>query len=370
MNNALVNLMATQFRQYFREPQVLFWSFGFPLLLIWLLGLSFADQDIKVREVGVVAPTHDSRTREEFRAWSKRLESQEQALSAVINADEDKRTHLIKTKYRFKFYENRDEVVRALKRGDISIFVEKEANSSNPVYYLDPHNSEALLTYFFLEDDAQAISQATRKNLSILSSPGLRYIDFLLPGLLAMVVMQTCLIAVGWTLIEKRVAGVTRQMRITPMKKHHFLAAHLLACFVFNFVEVFIIYLFAHSLFDVAAQGGVAPFILLVVAGNVCFSGIAVLAASRAMKAQTANGILEVTILLLIIFSGIFFSYRTFPEWLISIVEVLPLTILADSMRTVFIEGAGVMDVAQSVFVLTAIGVITFLAGLKVFKWY
>lgn len=73
---------------------------------------------------------------------------------------------------------------------------------------------------------------------------------------------------------------------------------------------------------------------------------------------------------ILIMFSGIFFSYKTFPDWMISIVEVLPLTILADSMRTVFVEGAGIMDVAPAVFALAAIGVTTFLAGLKVFKWY
>ena len=367
MNNAIVNLVATQFRQYFREPQILFWSFGFPLLLIGLLGMSFADQKTKVRDVGVVVPANDTHIEKEFREWSKRLESQEQLLSAVLNEGDVKRTHLIKTMYRFKYYASQDEVVRGLKRGDINMFVEKDTQSNDRIYYLDPHNNEALLTYFFLADEAQ---HAARKNLFVLDSPGQRYIDFLLPGLLAMAIMQTCLIAVGWTLIEKRVTKVMRQMSITPMKKHYFLGAHLLACFVFVFLEACVIYLFAHTLFDVTAQGGFAPFLVLLVAGSVCFSGIAVLAASRATKAQTANGILEATSIVLIIFSGIFFSYKTFPDWMVRVVEVLPLTLLADAMRTVFIEGAGLADVMQVAIVLTAIGVVSFIAGLKVFKWY
>ncbi|GGY14759.1 ABC transporter permease [Paludibacterium paludis] len=370
MNNALINLVAVQFRQYFREPQILFWSFGFPLLLVWLLGVSFSDDSVKERVVGIVLPANQVAAQADIRAWAARIEGKEHTLPSVVNAGDVKRSHLITVKFRFTYYNSREEVVRGLKRGDVQVFVEPDAASGKRVYYLDPQNSEAMLTYFFLGDDPGGLSRAIAKDMSVLEGPGLRYIDFLVPGLIAMAIMETCLISVGWALVDKRVTKVTRQMRITPMRKHDFLAAHVLACFVFSFMEILAIYLFAQNYFDVHAQGGILPFIVLIVAGNLCFAGISILAASRALKAQTASGLLEVTILLLVVFSGIFFSYKHFPDWMVSVIEVLPLTILADAMRKVFVEGAGVVDVAQAAVVLTLMGLGSFLAGLRVFRWY
>ncbi|MGR2662255.1 MULTISPECIES: ABC transporter permease [Chromobacterium] len=369
MNNALLNLIITQFRQYLREPQILFWSFGFPLLLVWLLGVSFSGGEIKERTIGVVLPAN-VQEQAAVRAWISKVEARNQPLSSVINADEIKRGHLIRMKYRFQYYPDRESVLRGLKRGDVQVFMEPSADSGKRIYYLDPQNNEALLTYFFLGDDPDALSQAVDKNMSVLDSPGLRYIDFLVPGLVAMAVMETCLIAVGWSLIEKRATRVTRQMRITPMRKTDFLLAHVLACLVFSLLETLVLYLFASSYFDVHAQGGALPFIVLLLAGNVCFAGIAILAASRATKAQTANGLLEMTILFLVIFSGIFFSYKHFPDWMVSVIEVLPLTILADGMRMIFVEGAGVLEIARSAVVLTLIGIAGFVSGARVFRWY
>ncbi|WP_338848541.1 ABC transporter permease [Massilia sp. W12] len=369
MNNALFNLTATQFRQYLREPQILFWSFGFPLLLVWLLGVSFAEPDVNERIVGVVVPAQSGPAQAELKAWAARIEGKEHTMPSIVNQNEVKRTHLVKVKYKFKFYESREEVVRGLKRGDVQVFVEPDAQGKR-MYFLDPQNSDAMLTFFFLRDDPDSLNKAVEKNMSVLESPGLRYIDFLVPGLIGMAIMETCLIAVGWTLIEKRATKVTRQMRITPMNRYDFLGAHVLACFVFCFMEIFAIYFFAQSYFDVHAQGGLLPFLLLVIAGNLCFAGIAILAASRALKAQTASGMLEVTILFMVIFSGIFFSYKHFPEWMVSIIQYLPLTILADSMRMVFVEGAGIAEITTALVVLSLTGLITFVTGAKVFRWY
>ncbi|MBB5016747.1 ABC-type multidrug transport system permease subunit [Chitinivorax tropicus] len=370
MNSALFQLMMTQFRQYIREPQILFWSFGFPLLLVWLLGVSFSDNEVKEHTIGVVLPAQSEPAKASIKQWAEQMASTPHSLSTIVNSGEIKRDHLVKVKYRFHYYDNREEVVKALKRGDVQMFVELDASSGKRIYYLDPQNNDAMLTYFFLGDDPTRLTKVVEKNMSVLESPGLRYVDFLVPGLIAMAIMETCLVAVGWTLIEKRATKVTRQMRITPMSRHDFLAAHVLACFVFSFTEILVIYFFAQSYFDVHAQGGMLPFVLLVIAGNLCFAGIAILAASRALKAQTASGLLEVTILFLVIFSGIFFSYKQFPAWMVSVIEVLPLTILVDAMRMVFVEGAGVLDIAKQAAILSLIGIGTFVTGARVFRWY
>lgn len=375
MNSALFNLMLTQFRQYIREPQILFWSFGFPLLLIWLLGLSFSSQSIPERRIGIVVP-QDTTAAAEAHQWGEQLVANPHLLQGIINLPEIKRQHLIKVTYHVTYYQHHDDVILALKRGDIQMFVEwlpqktEDNREAKRIYYLDPQDNEAMLSYYLLNEEEQGESQPQYNNLSVLETAGLRYIDFLVPGLLAMAIMETCLIAVGWALVEKRITRVTRQMCITPMCKSTFLLAHIVACFLINFVEILVITLFARIYFDVEIQGSVGAFLLLLFAGNVCFSGIAVLASSRAMKAQTANGLLEVAILMQILLSGIFFSYKNFPHWMVNIIEYLPLTLLTDAMRRVFIEGADIQQIASAVLMLSGFGVITFITGMRIFRWY
>ncbi|AOM39413.1 ABC transporter permease [Xenorhabdus hominickii] len=365
MNNALINLMNTQFRQYIREPEILFWSFGFPLLLVWLLGVSFSSQDVPERDIGIILPT-EIVEQQKIKQWGEQLTAQEHTISGIINKDDIKRDKLVRVKYNITYYPNHDAVVLGLKRGDIEMFIEQDAEGKR-IHYLDPQNSDALLTYYLLN---QQEGKQAKDNLSILETPGLRYLDFLVPGLLAMAIMETCLIAVGWALAEKRIARVTRQMCITPMRKSTFLMAHILACLIINFTEILIIYLFAEVYFDVVMQGSFYAFLLLLLTGNICFSGLAVLVASRARKAQTANGLLEVSILIQILLSGIFFSYKKFPPWMADIIEYLPLTILADNMRKIFIEGSDVMQVIPAAIILSLIGIVTFIMGMKIFRWY
>ncbi|CDH05859.1 conserved hypothetical protein; putative membrane protein [Xenorhabdus bovienii str. oregonense] len=365
MNSALLNLMKTQFRQYIREPEILFWSFGFPLLLVWLLGVSFSSQDIPEREIGIVLPV-EAVEQQQVKQWGEQLTAQEHMISGIINKEEIKRERLVKVRYNITYYPDHEAVVRGLKRGDIQMFIEQDKERKR-VHYLDPQNSDALLTYYLLN---QQEGIEAEKNLFILETPGLRYVDFLVPGLLAMAIMETCLIAVGWALAEKRITRVTRQMCITPMRKSTFLLAHILSCLLISITEILIIYLFADLYFDVEIQGSFYAFLLLMLTGNICFSGVAVLVASRARKAQTANGLLEVSILIQILLSGIFFSYKNFPQWMANIIEYLPLTILADNMRRVFIEGGDLLQAVPAAIILSLIGIVTFVLGMKIFRWY
>jgi ABC-type multidrug transport system permease subunit len=105
-------------------------------------------------------------------------------------------------------------------------------------------------------------------------------------------------------------------------------------------------------------------------AGMMAFSGIAILLSSRATKTQEGNGLINAVSLPMTIVSGIFFSYQNFPEWAVKIIDVLPLTMLANGIRQVFIEGAMVADVYGYLIGLLVIGLVSFGIGLRVFRWY
>jgi ABC-type multidrug transport system permease subunit len=109
---------------------------------------------------------------------------------------------------------------------------------------------------------------------------------------------------------------------------------------------------------------------MVFVAGNIAFTGIAIITSSRTSNTEVGNGIINFVNMPMMILSGVFFSYHNFPEWSIPFIQNLPLTLLADSMRSIINEGAGVAAVLDKTLIMSLIGIATFGLGVKFFKWY
>jgi ABC-type multidrug transport system permease subunit len=197
-----------------------------------------------------------------------------------------------------------------------------------------------------------------------------RYIDFLVPGLIAFGIMSSILWGISYTIIERRSQKLLRRMVATPMKKSNFLIALMSVRIVMNVVEALVLFLFAWLLFDIHIQGNIGALAVLFLAGNLAFTGIAVLVSSRTSKTEVGTGWINAVTMPMMILSGIFFSYHNFPEWSIDIIKLLPLTALTDGIRSIFNEGAGWMEILAPSLSLSLFGVICFVVGMRLFKWY
>lgn len=244
-----------------------------------------------------------------------------------------------------------------------------EVKDDSLIYHFDPLNPDAQLTHLTLERE---ISGGASSSASVrpLQTKGTRYIDFLIPGLIALGIMNSCLWGIGWTLIETRMKKLLRRMVATPMKKSVFLMSHIVTRIVLGGVETALLLLFAYLYFGTTITGSFVAFVMVFLAGLFAFAGIGILTASRTAKTETANGLINAVTLSMMILSGIFFNYHNFPDWAIPVIQVLPLTVLADAIRSIFIEAASLADVLIPIVILTITGLVTFVTGLKIFKWY
>lgn len=236
-------------------------------------------------------------------------------------------------------------------------------------YFYDPRNPDAMNTHLLLDKLFSKVP-VNAAELKAINTSGNRYIDFLIPGLLAMGIMNSCMWGIGYNLIEYRMKKLLRRMIATPMKKSHFLIAGFIFRTGICLLEAVTLIGFAIIFFGIEVQGSWLAFTLLFLAGILCFSGIAIITASRAQSTQVGNGIMNAVILPMTILSGIFFSYHNFPEWAQVVIKYLPLTMLADNIRAVFIEGAGLEAALFPVCFLSAVGILCYAVGLKIFKWY
>ena len=185
MINILLRLILSQFKIFFREPGVVFWSFGFPLLLAWILGIAFANKGNTLHIVAFVNENTDVIYK--LPEW---LLGKTGADSSKYSTESGLEWQVVENNgeqvlFRFKSM-NEDDANTALKRGKISLWL-----VGNPAagikYHFDPDNTESSLTFLLLER-AFSVQSATKPHSEIrpITMTGSRYIDFLIPGLMAM----------------------------------------------------------------------------------------------------------------------------------------------------------------------------------------
>jgi ABC-type multidrug transport system permease subunit len=368
-------LLSAQFKELIREPGVLFWGIVFPILMSLGLGIAFTQKPDITRKVAVIERNGiDSTIDDTLQVIETFLQSNTEKIISGNNTSQYKLTipddKLGNTTFLFQKTSWKDAII-LLKRGNLNLVIDEKDGGIQ--YHFDPLNPDAQLTYLKLSDvfsRRQIKVNVINENIIPLTVSGTRYIDFLVPGLIAMGVMMSSMWGISWGIIEKRSKKLLRRLVATPMRKSYFLITLISVRVAMNFVESALLFLFTNIVFGITVQGSVAGLLIIFITGNIAFAGIAIFISSHTSKTEIGNGFINVVVMPMMVLSGIFFSYHNFPEWSIPIIQKLPLTMLADGLRSVFIEGAGLRDISGPSVIMAATGVIFFSAGLKIFKWH
>jgi ABC-2 type transport system permease protein len=373
--NQLVQLLLAHARQIIREPAVLFWGIVFPILMSIGLGIAFTKKADVFRDVAWLETQKATNGNNPDTAILTFLESQrakmvhekDGTLSYRITIPDDK---LGNTTFTFRIMDWQKAMV-LLKRGNITMIIGEKNGQIN--YHFDPLNPDAQLIYLKLSNlftNPSVLQQSSNQGIKPLTVTGTRYVDFLVPGLIAMGVMMSIMWGVSYEIIDNRSKKLLRRMVATPMKKSHYLIALITVRLGMNFVESGLLFLFTWLAFGIKIQGSVPALLTIFMAGNLAFAGIAIFMSSHTAKTEIGNGLINLVSMPMMVLSGIFFSYHNFPEWSSSIIQKFPLTMLADGVRSVFIEGAGFSEIAVPSIILAGTGIAFFIAGLKIFRWH
>ena len=364
-NTQLYQLTYTFFLETIREPEVLFWGIVFPVLISIGLGLAFTQTSESKFHIMVV---------EENQTELDSLLN----IYAERNLKNEKETFIWKiedkiignTEFNFIRSDWKSAIV-SLKRGESELIITDSIGKVR--YHFDPHNSQAQLAYMRLAAliKSPASTADTGQNaINPLILKGVRYIDFFIPGILSMGIMSSILWGISYTIIERRSQKLLRRMVATPMQKSNFLIAMMFVRILMNAVEALVLLFFAWLLFGIHIQGNIGALIVLFFAGNIAFTGLAVLISTRTAKTEVGTGWINAVQMPMMILSGIFFSYHHFPQWSIGIIKLLPLTALTDGVRSIFNEGAGWMEIITPSLALSGFGIVCFIIGMRLFKWF
>jgi len=372
----LFQLISSHFKEIIREPAVIFWGIVFPILMALGLGVAFTRQADIVRHVAVIddppAQLEQSTNKSPIQAI---LETNGQRMDP--NGDAPPRYQITWTDEKlgttiFIFEKTSwKNALVLLKRGNLSIIM---ADADGQIHYhFDPMNTDAHFSYLKLSKIfGGEITPRMEHPESVqpMTVPGTRYIDFLVPGLMSMGVMMSCMWGLSYGMIDKRSKKLLRRMVATPMRKSYFLISLMTVRIMMNLIESSLLFLFTWLAFDITIQGSIPGLLAVFLAGNISFGGIAIFISCRTANTEIGNGLVNAVVMPMMVLSGIFFSYHNFPDWSVPIIQKLPLTLLADGLRGIFIEGAAFSEVMLPTVILLAIGGFFFVAGMKFFRWH
>jgi ABC-2 type transport system permease protein len=340
--SSLRELTLTRIRMFTREPEALFWTFIFPVLMAGGLGVAFRERPAQPVPIAV----------ERGGAGEARL--------AALRADRELAPRVMAPA----------EAERALRTGAVSLVV--AGQGPRVLLRYDPVREESRVARLLVDAALQRAAGARRPEPvgeDHRRVRGGRYIDWVVPGLLGLNLMSTGLWGIGFGIVQSRQKKLLKRLLATPMRKREYLLAQMIARLAFLGLEVPPLVLFAWLAFDVRVEGSLLLLAGVVMLGTLCFAGMGLLCASRARTIEGISGLLNFVMVPMFVASGIFFSAERFPAAVQPLVQALPLTALNDALRLVYNEGAGIAAVAPEAGILAAWTAVSFLGAFRLFRW-
>src|SRR5437762_132562 len=337
----MFQLALARMREFSREPEAVFWVFGFPIVLAFALGLAFRNSGPGELQVGVASGPND-------RSFAATLDSSPHLAATVLDTAAAR---------------------LRLRTGRIALLV---VPGEPVVYRYDSTRTESRLARLEVDDVLQRArgrrDPAPARDDRVVA-PGSRYIDFLIPGLLGMNLLGSGIWGVGFSVVQARQKKLLKRFMATPMRRSHYLLSFILSRLVFLILEVIALVGFGWLLFGVRVRGSFLTLAGVTILGAFAFAGLGLLVASRARTIEGVSGLMNLVMLPMWILSGTFFSYSRFPTAMIPFVKALPLTALNDALRAVMIDGAAVTALGTPIAIVVAWGAVSFVVALRIFRW-
>ncbi|MDF2947417.1 MAG: transporter permease [Bacillales bacterium] len=357
-------LTKAQLKIFARNRQVLFWTFFFPVFIMLMFGAFVGkDQGIKLS-------------------------------TAIVDKDNTKLTKStiknIKESSLFNIKENldKDTAYERLENGNVDLIIEipkgftQKLNDQvrSPleitVYYNEKNYSNAqvgitLVNNIFdnISKDAQNYNPLFKITPKGIEAIKIEYIDFLVPGIVAMMIMNMNMNGVAGQIASWRERGILRRMQGTTLKASNFISAQITARLFLNGTQTFFVILLAWLVFDIQIRGSLVGLVLFTVLGILTFMSLGFIIAGIAKTPESAGPIAGFLSFPMLFLGGVFFPISNMPELLQPIVKTLPIAQLTTSLREIMTLGTSISELSFELFSLIGWMVVSFVIASFTFKW-
>jgi ABC-2 type transport system permease protein len=336
-----------------RNRTALFWNLAFPAIFIVIFGIVFGRGASVEFDVGIAGP--ESAFREE--------------VIAALHAS---------PAFHVTQGEESDEL-RALEDGEravVAVFGTESASAADlPAVTLYYNETEGPTSQIALGAVRQTLIDVAGgpPPLEIAMQPvtslDVSFMDFFVPGILAMSLMNSGVIGLATAFVTYRERGVLRRIRVTPFPLPSFILARVLSQLLVAGLQAVILIGMAWAFFGLHLRGNPLVILLVVIVGAMAFLAIGFAISGIAPNAETAASYANLVTFPMLFLSGIFFSMETAPEWLQPMTRVLPLSYLVNALREPMTFGNGLDAIWRDLFALLLTFVVAMVIAVRFFRW-
>jgi ABC-2 type transport system permease protein len=321
-------------REYYRDKGSLFWSFVATPFIVIVLAIAFSSESQEVFRAGLLVTSNSTQTS---------MFTEEPAIQLIE-------------------YTDTQEALRRVQFHQLDILISANKESS---YWVNPESAKGrLLEKLLISDTSKHWQREEIKGQAI------RYIDWVIPGILAMNMMFSGLWGIGYVIVRYRKNGVLKRLQATPLRAWQFLVSQAFSRLFIMLSVTILVFVVCDFFLDFMMVGSHLLLLLIAVIGNLAIISLSLLMAARTASEELANGLLNLISFPMLLLSELWFSLDDAPQWLQDFSLVLPLTHLVKAARRVMLEGAGFTEITPQLGVLVIMTLLFIILAGIMFRWH
>ena len=336
MWNRIYALFVARNIEFFRDRSALAWSVLLPVLIIFVFAYAFTEENPEKFKVGI---------------------SSDKALEGA--AAEFKITRFIN----FIEFDDIETNLRKVERHQIDMLFDPGSNR----YWINQTSPNGYIVEKLLiaayADSGEVLQQI------LVEGDEIRYIDWVIPGVIGMNIMWGALFGIGYVIVRYRKFGVLKRLRATPVTAMEFLSAQILSRLWLLLVVNVVIFIAMDIVVDFRMHGSYFNLLLVFTLGCINLICCGLVVAARISSEEVANGVLNLFSWPMMFLSGVWFSLEGAHPWMQKFALILPLTHITDAARKIMIDGASLVQISDHLLVLGISSVILLIIGARIFQW-
>jgi ABC-type multidrug transport system permease subunit len=320
--------------EFVRDRSTFGWNIFLPVLLVFGLGFIFSGEGRPMFKVGV-------------------LQSQ---------IEIDTQAHpFLQTRYvQFFATSDKESAVRKLSRHKMDMLLEP---GPDPRYWVNTESPKGYMLERMLLQVDPGISRA------LVTGEAIRYVDWLLPGILGMNMMFSCLFGVGYVVVRYRKNGFLKRLNATPLRPIEFIIAQVLSRLILIIAVTAFVYTGTRYFIGFSMQGSHLALFLVTLLGAICLIAMGLVVAARVTSEELAGGILNLITWPMMLVSGVWFSLEGTHPVIQKLAAIFPLTHLLNAARAIMLDGASLADVRNEILALSIMTIVFLFLGAVSFRW-
>lgn len=334
MNKFLAILNARN-KEFFRDKAALSWNFMFPILLLIGFAFMFSDEGKSLYKIGVIEP------------------------KTSISSPQEKSPFEQLKHLSFVSYANIDQAILKVDQHKIDLLIDFNRQQ----YWVNATSSKGYIVEQLL------LANNPDMQRSQTSGRAIRYVDWVMPGILGMNMMFSCLFGVGYVIVRYRKNGVLKRFQATPLTAFEFLSAQVVSRLFIVVTVTSILFVGSNYLLDFYVMGSIFDLFIVAVLGACSMIAMSLLIASKSHSEEFTGGLLNFVSWPMMMLSGVWFSLEGAHPILQKIAQMFPLTHILEAARAIMTDGATLVDVSNNLIVLAVMSIVFLLLGSWMFNW-